>query len=82
MDSGKVWCTPQQETVVYSENPVTKVNLDNLWELGDSIDFLSSNNLNSMFAIDYYKGKICTIVFFLLQIHVYTLLLILYFKGS
>jgi hypothetical protein len=84
MESRKVWCLPHQETevnlnqtVVYSENPLTKVNLNNSFELGQlgSMDFLSSDNLNSMVDIDHYKGKLCIVFLFFLQIHVYKLLI-------
>jgi hypothetical protein len=84
MKSRKVWCPPQKETevnlnqtVVYSENPLTKVNLNNSFEFGQlgSMDFLSSDNLNSMIDIDHYKGKLCIVFFFFLQIHVYKLLI-------
>jgi hypothetical protein len=81
MESRKVWCPPQQktevnlnQTVLYSENPLTKVNLNNSFGQLGSMDFLSSDNLNSMVDIDHYKGKLCIVSFFL-QIHVYKLLI-------
>jgi hypothetical protein len=70
MESRKVWCLPHQETevnpnqtAVYSENPL---NLNNFFEFGQlgSMDFLSSDNLNSMVDIDHYKGKLCIVFLF------------------
>ena len=79
MESRKVWCPPQQktevnlnQTVLYSENPLTKVNLNNSFGQLGSMDFLSSDNLNSM--VDF-EGKLVLFFFFFLQIHVYKLLI-------
>ena len=78
MESRKVWCPPQQETevnlnqtVVDSENPLNLNNLFEFRQLG-SMDFLSSDNLNSM--VDF-EGKLVFFFFFFLQIHVYKLLI-------